>query len=144
MEKANFNKLRTHLENFNNCLKIPSVVIFLFLAAVVLLILQLLCPVPAFSETNEKAITIGKWKRFEVSYTNPSFKGNPFDVEFYGSFTHKSSGKILKQPGFYAGKNHWKIYFMPDNLGEWTFHTSSPDPDLNEKAGSILISGDGK
>ena len=84
-----------------------------------------------------QAQQVEKWKRFEVSYSNPSFSGNPFDLEFYGMFTHQGSGSILKQLGFYAGNNVWKIYFMPDKLGSWSFQTVSSDSDLNNKSGSF-------
>jgi hypothetical protein len=80
---------------------------------------------------------IGKWKRFEVVYNNDSWSDNPFDLEFSGVFTHVPSGRKVTQLGFYAGNNIWKLYFMPDELGEWTFTTTSPDPDLDGKTGSF-------
>jgi hypothetical protein len=83
------------------------------------------------------AENIGKWKRFEVLYENPSWSGNPFDLELTAVFTHVPSGRSLTQLGFYAGDNTWKIYFMPDELGEWTFTTSSPDNELDGKSGSF-------
>ena len=97
-------------------------------------------------ETNQPVVSaekdaagqeIGKWKRFEVIYNNDSWNGNPFDLEFSGVFTHVPSGRKVTQLGFYAGNNIWKLYFMPDELGEWTFTTSSTDPDLDGKTGSF-------
>jgi hypothetical protein len=81
---------------------------------------------------------VNKWKRFAVAYHNPSFSGNPFDLAFHGVFTHQASGRTLKQLGFYAGSNIWKIYFMPDRTGPWTFTTESPDADLDNKTGSFI------
>lgn len=86
---------------------------------------------------NDSGINIGKWKRFEVSLINPSWSGNPFDLELIGVFTHKATGRVVKQLGFYAGENTWKIFFMPDEIGEWSFVTVSPDSDLNGKSGSF-------
>jgi hypothetical protein len=80
---------------------------------------------------------VEKWKRFEISYNNSSWSGNPFDLEFSATFTHKDSGRALKQFGFYGGNNTWKVYFMPDGLGEWTFQTTSADPELDQKVGSF-------
>jgi hypothetical protein len=89
---------------------------------------------PLFAEA---ATQVGKWKRFEVAYANSTYSGNPFDLELYGTFTHTATGRTVRQLGFYAGNNTWKIFFMPDREGEWTFVTQSPDADLNNKAGSL-------
>ncbi|MFW5941330.1 MAG: DUF5060 domain-containing protein [Chloroflexota bacterium] len=88
-------------------------------------------------ETTRAQTTIGKWERFEVAYTNTTWDGNPFDLEFTGTFRHTSSGRTLTQLGFYAGNDTWKIYFMPDAVGEWTFETASSDPDLDGRQGSF-------
>jgi hypothetical protein len=82
-------------------------------------------------------INIEKWKRFEVILNNPSWSGNPFDLEVFGVFTHQATGRAVKQLGFYAGKNIWKIYFMPDEIGKWLYVTVSPDNDLSGKIGSL-------
>jgi hypothetical protein len=86
---------------------------------------------------NCAAVHVGKWKRYEVSYGNSSFNGNPFDVEFYGIFRHETSSQSMTQIGFYAGGNTWKIFFMPNKTGKWRFETRSTDPDLNEKIGTF-------
>ena len=93
--------------------------------------------------TDTQAVNIGKWKRFDVSYHNSSWSGNPYDLNFTGTFTHATSGRTLTQFGFYAGDNTWKLYFMPDELGNWTFTTSSSDPDLNNKSGSFTCVSSG-
>lgn len=80
---------------------------------------------------------IGKWQRFEVAFDNSSWNGNPFDLEFTGVFTHRTTGRTVTQFGFYAGNNTWKIFFMPDELGEWTYLTQSSDPDLNGRTGAF-------
>jgi hypothetical protein len=80
---------------------------------------------------------VGKWKRFEVVLSNPSWSGNPFDLDLIGNFEHTPTGKIVKQLGFYAGDNTWKIYFMPDLIGEWTYKTQSTDEDLHGLTGSL-------
>lgn len=80
---------------------------------------------------------VEKWKQFRAQYSNTSWSGNPFDLDLTATFTHTSSGRQLTQFGFYAGNNLWKIYFMPDALGEWTYVTSSPDADLNGHSGSF-------
>ncbi len=83
------------------------------------------------------AINVEKWKQYRVEFNNPSWSGNPFDLEFTAVFKHTASGKTLRQFGFYAENNTWKIYFMPDQEGEWTYTTFSTDPELNNKTGSF-------
>lgn len=82
------------------------------------------------------ADAVGKWKRFSVAYRNSTCQGDPFDVEFKGHFI-SPTGRQLTQWGFYAGNETWKIYFMPDETGDWTFETVSPDEDLNGRQGSF-------
>ncbi len=79
---------------------------------------------------------VGKWKRFEFAVENPSWEGNPFNVELKGIF-QSPSGRTLEQWGFYAGENTWKIFFMPDEIGNWSFETESRDPDLNGLNGAF-------
>lgn len=82
------------------------------------------------------SLEVGQWKRLELSFRNNSWSGNPFDLDFTGTFT-APSGRTLTQIGFYAGQNTWKIYFMPDETGTWTFRTESSDPDLDGKSDSF-------
>ncbi len=83
------------------------------------------------------AVDVEKWKQFRVSFTNTTWAGNPFDLDFTGTFTHSTSGRQLTQFGFYSGNNTWNIYFMPDEIGEWTYVTNSSDTDLNAKVGNF-------
>ena len=79
----------------------------------------------------------GLWQRFEAQFINKSWQGNPFDLELAVRFT-SPSGRTIDHLGFYAGGGHWKVYFMPDELGEWTFRTRSPDGDLDQQSGSFV------
>ncbi len=89
------------------------------------------------SEPPDSVAPVGLWKRFEVMYHNTSFSGNPFDLIVKGSFL-SPSGRTLLQHGFYAGENNWKIYFMPDEEGLWTYKTQSSDPELNKQEGRFF------
>lgn len=77
------------------------------------------------------------WRQFRVEFVNTSWWRNPFDLEFTGEFTHVETGRMLTQFGFYAGGDRWKIHFMPDRVGEWTFTTRSRDRDLDGHVGSF-------
>jgi len=83
------------------------------------------------------AATVGKWRRHTVSLTNPTFSGNPFELEVEATFTHSSTGTTVTLPGYYAGATTWKLGFMPTFTGEWTWMTSSSDPDLDGNTGSV-------
>ena len=62
---------------------------------------------------------------------------NPFaDVSVQARF--RSQGKETTVNGFYDGRQTWKIRFMPETSGTWTFTTISVDPDLNGKSGSFV------
>ena len=89
---------------------------------------------PTAELSNEE---VGKWGQYKIVIDNSTWNGNPFDLEFEGIFVHQTSGRQVRQIGFFAGNNTWKIFFMPDEVGEWTYMTKSPDPDLDGKSGSF-------
>ncbi|WP_342041636.1 DUF5605 domain-containing protein [Bacillus sp. OTU2372] len=68
--------------------------------------------------------SVEKWAAFEVELHGPHH-GNPFidvtlEAEFY--FNGKKRYKTL---GFYDGEGIYRIRFMPDIEGSWTFQTTS-------------------
>jgi hypothetical protein len=105
----------------------PLLLIALFLAMFFIL-------PPAYSVSAQE---IGQWKRFTVTLSDPTTTGNPYDLKFEGRFRHTESGRTMTVPGFHAGGSTWKIFFMPDQTGEWTYSTSSADADLNGKQGGF-------
>lgn len=106
-------------------LRTPAIV------AVLMLSLALLS-VPSMAQQ-----TVEQWKKFEVSYVNSSWSGNPYDIILTAEFARSGSSNTKTQFGFYAGNDTWKIYFMPDEVGEWSFSTSSADSDLNGRTGAF-------
>ena len=85
--------------------------------------------------------TIAQWAPFaEWQLNNPSYSGNPFDVEATATFTHSGSGETRTTPMFYDGNNRWKFRFTGTQPGEWTFTTSSADPELNGQTGLVNVS----
>ncbi|MBF0432025.1 MAG: DUF5060 domain-containing protein [Fibrobacteria bacterium] len=87
--------------------------------------------------TVEPSGDVGKYRRYKVTLKNSSYTGNPFELEVDGTFTHTASGKKIMLPGYYDGNDTWEIGFMPTEIGEWTYTTSSVDPELNGKLGSL-------
>jgi hypothetical protein len=85
----------------------------------------------------EHTPSVGKWQRFEVALHNPAWDGNPFDLIVHGVFTHLPTGRRVAQLGFYAGDDIWRIYFMPDELGQWDYVTTSDVAALDGQSGSL-------
>lgn len=85
------------------------------------------------------AKTVQKWSIHEVVLSGPA-TGNPYlDVEVDGVFSHRS--REIRVPGFYDGDGIYRIRFMPDEEGEWSFRTESPIPELDGKTGTISCIG---
>jgi hypothetical protein len=79
--------------------------------------------------------TVAKWDFFEAAFTGPS-AGNPhIDVNFEAFF--KQNSRVVRVPGFYDGNGTYKVRFMPDNEGEWTFLTQSSAPALDGQTGGF-------
>ncbi len=68
------------------------------------------------------------WQKLELTFESTTAYGNPiYDVgEFYAEFT-SPSGRILKRSGFWDGARTWKVRFMPDEKGRWSYHTVCSD-----------------
>jgi len=75
----------------------------------------------------------------EWSFENPTYSGNPFDLMASAKFTHMASGEVHTTELFYNGDNTWKLRFAGTRTGEWTFTTTSADPDLNNRSGIVTI-----
>lgn len=81
-----------------------------------------------------------KWHSISMTFDGPSTSEtdayNPFlNYRFNIEFTHKKTGKNYIVPGFFAADgnaensgatsgNKWRVYFTPDEIGEWTWRTS--------------------
>jgi hypothetical protein len=90
--------------------------------------------VPAFAQTP----SVEQWGVQEVTIQSSVPHSNPFtDVELHCRF--KSGGRELEVFGFYDGNQTWKIRFMPEHQGEWTYTTSSNDPQLNGRSGKFTV-----
>ncbi|MCR6635646.1 DUF5060 domain-containing protein [Devosia sp.] len=79
--------------------------------------------------------TTAQWDVFEASFSGPP-GGNPFlDVTLEAFFQQKS--RVVRVPGFYDGEGIFRVRFMPDNEGEWTFSTKSNAAELDGKTGGF-------
>ena len=81
-------------------------------------------------------VTTEKWKVFEVSLKGPS-NGNPFtDVNLSGKFIQDKD--TMTVPGFYDGDGIYRIRFMPQKEGKWSYITCSNAKKLDKKKGIFL------
>src|SRR5690348_5677678 len=79
--------------------------------------------VPASAETqaadSAEQPTVERWGVFEASFPGPS-SGNPFvDVQLSAVFRYEN--RSVRVSGFYDGAGTFRIRFMPDEIGEWSF-----------------------
>ena len=75
---------------------------------------------------------------FELPMRSRSHYSNPFtDVKLKARFYHE--GKSTTVQGFYDGDDVYKIRFMPESEGEYTYRVQSNDPDLNGISGTISV-----
>lgn len=79
------------------------------------------------------------WPYLEWSVRNPSYRGNPFDLEASVTFIHEASGERRTTGMFYSGDETWKFRFAGTRTGTWTFTTSSADSQLNDRSGTVEI-----
>jgi len=85
--------------------------------------------------TSLYAKEVRQWEIFEFSLKGPQ-NGNPFlDVKFSTEFRYKN--RIVEPEGFYDGDGIYRVRFMPDKKGIWTYKTKSNCEELNGKTGEF-------
>lgn len=78
---------------------------------------------------------IEKWDVFEITLKGTS-SGNPFvGTTLTGRFSN--GDKVYEQEGYYDGNGIYKIRFMPDKEGTWTYVTNSNKRELENNKGSF-------
>jgi hypothetical protein len=81
------------------------------------------------------AETVERWGVFELSVNGPA-SGNPFlDVRLSAQFRFRN--RTVDVDGFYDGGGVYRVRFMPDEVGEWTYTTASNAAALNGKSGGF-------
>lgn len=79
---------------------------------------------------------IEQWGIFEATLNGPK-AGNPF-LEVQLSAEFRCDDHTLKVNGFYDGDGIYRIRFMPDKVGNWSFTTTSNQAGLDGKTGSFV------
>ncbi|MEO1010255.1 MAG: DUF5060 domain-containing protein [Bacteroidota bacterium] len=74
-----------------------------------------------------------RWEIFEIELRGPKVD-NPFtEVQLQAEFQYQN--RRYHVDGFYDGDQTYKIRFMPQNVGKWTYTVTSNLPELNGKTG---------
>lgn len=93
----------------------------------------LFCFLGCISYAQEK---VERWDVFEIEIEGPK-SGNPFlEVDLTGVF--RNGEKEYRPDGFYDGDGVYKIRFMPDEEGRWTYETRSNSDQLNNLRGEFM------
>ncbi|MBV7534703.1 DUF5605 domain-containing protein [Duganella sp. sic0402] len=79
---------------------------------------------------------VPKYGIYEITLPGPT-AGNP-DASLELSATFRQGDNSYRPEGFYDGDGVYKIRFMPDREGEWTYTTHSNYAELNNKTGALL------
>ncbi|MBZ3900215.1 DUF5605 domain-containing protein [Streptomyces griseiscabiei] len=91
--------------------------------------------VPVGSARCVREETATRWRTFELELHGPDH-GNPFtDVALRAEFRH--GDRSLTAHGFYDGEGTYRIRFLPDEEGTWTFRTTSNARSLDAITGSL-------
>jgi hypothetical protein len=78
---------------------------------------------------------IERWGVYEAKFASPA-EGNPFaDVKLQAEF--RCGDRHVQTDGFYDGDGAYRVRFMPDAEGEWTYSTTSNAPALDGKSGAF-------
>src|SRR5437763_5528919 len=80
--------------------------------------------------------SVERWGVFEAAFKGPD-SGNPFvEVKFGASF--RLGYRVVDVEGFYDGSGTYRVRFMPDRPGEWSYVTKSNRRELDGKSGTFL------
>lgn len=72
-------------------------------------------------------VAVGQWGRFECTVANATVYQYPYrDVTLNATFSRPDGSKVTFW-GFYDGGSTWRLRFMPDQLGLWTYKTEFSD-----------------
>jgi Domain of unknown function (DUF5060)/Protein of unknown function (DUF4038)/Domain of unknown function (DUF5605) len=96
----------------------------------------LLSAAPPAKSASAPADNIEQWGLFEISLAGPT-AGNPYkDITLNARFT--LDHRTIQVTGFYDGDGTYRIRFMPDAPGRWTYATQSSAHELTGHTGEFV------
>ena len=100
----------------------------------ILLTAILLLACSAYVSATDK---VKQWNCHELSMKCKTDK-NPFtEVVLTATFRNTTTGKTITVDGFYDGNDIFRVRFMPDATGMWTYSTHSSEKRMDGKTGSF-------
>ena len=88
------------------------------------------------------ADAVEQWGIHEIELKGPT-NGNPFlDVRFSAVFDN--GVRRVEVPGFYDGDGVYRLRFMPDTQGRWSYETKANRWELTGKTGEFSVTPPGK
>jgi hypothetical protein len=95
----------------------------------------------SIGSTRAATMTVEQWGMYEIALEGPS-TGNPFvDVRLSAVFDNGS--RQLEVPGFYDGGGIYRIRFMPETQGRWSYETRANRWELAGKKGTFSATAPG-
>ena len=92
-------------------------------------VLYLLSRISASAATQSAQVPVApKWTRFEQSFKSSLPYANPVQQATLQVTFISPSGKTNQVYGFWDGGKTWKVRFVPDEVGRWSFQTVCSDP----------------
>lgn len=71
-----------------------------------------------------------QWARYEIGFESDLPYANPlYDLDSFYTVFEAPSGKTHQINGFWDGADQWKVRFMPNEVGKWTYQTYCTDED---------------
>ncbi|MCW5977048.1 MAG: DUF4038 domain-containing protein [Bryobacteraceae bacterium] len=86
---------------------------------------------PAAAQTAGERVE--RWGIYETSLRGPDAENSFAEVQLSAEF--RSKDRVVKVDGFYDGEGAYRIRFMPDAEGEWTYVTRSNAKQLDGESG---------
>ena len=78
---------------------------------------------------------IEQWGTYEIALSGPA-SGNPYlDTKLAARF--RLEHRSVEIPGFYDGEGAYRIRFMPDTIGNWSWETESNTTELSGRTGAF-------
>ena len=91
---------------------------------------------------NSATNTVPQWDRFEAALSNTNTYADPYrNVTLNVTYT-KPDASTVNFWGFYEGSNTWRIRFMPDQIGTWSYAASFSDGSGGETNSFECVDGD--
>ena len=82
--------------------------------------------IPGTVSGQEKQSAI--WHKYEIAFTSDKDYDNPlYDVRNFTVQFTSATGRTKTVYGFWDGSRDWKVRFMPDEIGEWSWQSTCSD-----------------